>query len=584
MLSYLEKYNNLPKDLKDKVSSPDIMKNIGKIEKEYELSLAVIIMRVMVKEISMVDLAKFFVFEHGLDGARAGKLVDELKEKVFYDVFRYLDIDESNYDLPKATKVDAGKKEDSSLSKKKKVQPVQSSNFFFSSDDEEEIKTLTKKLKDFKITDSKDKKAEVDNTEKIKAIIAEASLSFSSEEMNDRFWKIVDIYLKKVRNKLDTKQTMTKLISLGGLGISDGVADKILAITDRVSMAFDSENQQKEVLAKKVKAKQTQDMQAEEALRQLEDDLTLKPKPEPAEVKLEDAVPLPLKEDSDVVQKINNISGGDVEYDFNKLKEKADDVEDILEPFESKVEPLNLKEAEEHLENNDLEADLKKNVEIIKEKQVKQFEAKKLSKDKLVIEAEQGNEEIKKSDDGLTALASEEEMVLDLKKSGNDKKSVEAKVLNSNIQSTSAENKSLESAPVAGVKIGRSISTVPVPDGKIKMEDVKYVPKLMGPIDELREMNLINFRRLSQDPVEAVNKIEEKIRFLEEDRYSKRIEGIKAWRESPVNTLYLEIGQEGIIVARGIENAIKAREKSKKDYLTLPEFNAIMDLNKRIRY
>jgi hypothetical protein len=121
-------------------------------------------------------------------------------------------------------------------------------------------------------------------------------------------------------------------------------------------------------------------------------------------------------------------------------------------------------------------------------------------------------------------------------------------------------------------------------DGKVKMEDVKHVPKLTGPIDELREMNLVNFRRLSRNPRDAVLKIKKKISFLEEESYTKRFEGIKAWRQSPVNKLYLEIGQESIINKKPVNVIINNRKQARKPYLSEAEFKAVMDLNKDLRF
>lgn len=627
MLSYLEKFNNLPKDLKDKISSPEIMENISAIEKEYELSLAVVIMRVMVKEISIVDLAKFFVFEHGMDGSRANKLVEDLKNGVFYDVFRYLDISESKLEVSE-DEATAGK----GLSKyfaKKKTAPVQSSNFFFSTDDEEEIKTLTQKLKDFgEVAKPKKEKKEMDNNPKIDAIIKEANLSFSSEDMNMRFRKMIDIYLKRVRNKVDTKQTMTKLISLGGLGVSTEVADKILRITDVVEDSFvqaakDGEKKKEKKTEKskeesileeilKPKEENSYNLDEEEKLdkKEVKDDIEGKEtlKKDKEQVLAESAIPEvhsksgdnkkietieSPKKGFDIMEEVGKVSGGDIEYDFNGLrkrkpkpvKEKKDDFKIIDE----RQEKLDLDKVEQEIESIDLDSiaeklpeksDFAKKQEgLLDEDEESEKNEKILPKDKLVIEAEQLE---KNSEDNVKSEATEEEMVLDLS-AGETK---EKKDTNSNV-SAEEKKQSSENSIQAGVKINRptvGVHSMSAPGGKIKMEDVKYVPKLMGPIDELGEMNLVNFRRLSQDPKEATAKIEEKIKFLEQDRYAKRIEGIKAWRKSPINKLYLEIGQEGIIVARGIENAIKAREKSKKDFLTLAEFNSIMELNKRIRY
>jgi hypothetical protein len=121
-------------------------------------------------------------------------------------------------------------------------------------------------------------------------------------------------------------------------------------------------------------------------------------------------------------------------------------------------------------------------------------------------------------------------------------------------------------------------------DGKVRMDDVKYVPKLMGPVDELREMDLTNFRRINSDSTKAAEKIKEKIYFLEDESYSQRLKGIKSWRQSPVNKLYLEIGEESIVNKKPINVIIDERKASGRDFITSEEFTAIMELNKDLRY
>jgi hypothetical protein len=116
---------------------------------------------------------------------------------------------------------------------------------------------------------------------------------------------------------------------------------------------------------------------------------------------------------------------------------------------------------------------------------------------------------------------------------------------------------------------------------KIKMEDVEYKKILTGPIDELQQMNLIDFRRLDDDPAKAVEKIEDKLKFLEEDSYAKRLAGIKAWRISPLNKMYLDVGQESIMQKKSV---IKIIQSKKNNFLTEQEFSAIMDLNKNIKF
>jgi hypothetical protein len=121
-------------------------------------------------------------------------------------------------------------------------------------------------------------------------------------------------------------------------------------------------------------------------------------------------------------------------------------------------------------------------------------------------------------------------------------------------------------------------------NAKIRMDDVKFIPKVMGPIDELRYLDLINYRRLSNDPFKATAKIKEKIGFLEEEHFNKKIEAIRAWRQSPLNRLYLDVGRQSIEENRPMEVIIEERKNKKQDYLTGQEIEAIMDLNKALRF
>jgi dsDNA-specific endonuclease/ATPase MutS2 len=115
------------------------------------------------------------------------------------------------------------------------------------------------------------------------------------------------------------------------------------------------------------------------------------------------------------------------------------------------------------------------------------------------------------------------------------------------------------------------------------MEDVIFQPRIMGPIDELKYMSLINFRRLDKDPFKAAEKIKEKINLLEEE-YSKKVEGIKAWRSSPVNRLYLQMGEASISHKKPIDVIIEERRNEGKEYLNNKEFEAIINLNRELRF
>ena len=104
----------------------------------------------------------------------------------------------------------------------------------------------------------------------------------------------------------------------------------------------------------------------------------------------------------------------------------------------------------------------------------------------------------------------------------------------------------------------------------------------MGPIEELQFFDIINFRRLSKDPIEATTKIFNKIKFLEKEGYDKMVSGVKAWRQSPVNRLYIKIGQEAIAKGMTIKEAAADHQKNNHEYLKIEEIEAIVNLNSKL--
>lgn len=117
------------------------------------------------------------------------------------------------------------------------------------------------------------------------------------------------------------------------------------------------------------------------------------------------------------------------------------------------------------------------------------------------------------------------------------------------------------------------------------VDDVRLQPSmLMGPIDELRAMDLLEFRRLSTNPVQAANRIKDKIDLLAEESVTKQAEGIQAFKESALNKLYLDLGNQSIATGQAVVDLINDLLQRGTPTLTVDEFNAISDLNKQIRY
>ena len=115
------------------------------------------------------------------------------------------------------------------------------------------------------------------------------------------------------------------------------------------------------------------------------------------------------------------------------------------------------------------------------------------------------------------------------------------------------------------------------------MEDVAYKPRLVGPVEELRELTLVDFRRLSPQAKVTADKIYAKIELLAEESYEKKIAGIKAWQESEVNKMYLGLLNESVDRAMPVQKMIEERQGAGRPTLTYEEFKTVMELNRRLR-
>ena len=121
------------------------------------------------------------------------------------------------------------------------------------------------------------------------------------------------------------------------------------------------------------------------------------------------------------------------------------------------------------------------------------------------------------------------------------------------------------------------------------MQDVRPVAPpapavhLTGPVQEISNLTLADFRRLSADPVEACRKISDKLDVLEEHAYTQRIAGIKAWQGSAVYKLYLEVINAAFSGGKPIAAAIAEAMAAGLETPTEREIRAIMELNRQLK-
>ena len=107
---------------------------------------------------------------------------------------------------------------------------------------------------------------------------------------------------------------------------------------------------------------------------------------------------------------------------------------------------------------------------------------------------------------------------------------------------------------------------------------------MIGPVEELGTMGIIEFRRLSSDPNEAIIKVLNTLDLLEETDYEDRIKGIVAWRKSPVNKLYVSLVQDALTNAMTVADAAAKKRNAGDESLSAAEIDAIVGLNRKLSF
>lgn len=476
MFNYLEKFNSLPQELRNKVSTPKVVASINELEKKYGIKLAAIIMRVMTKELDINNLVSFLRQEFDMETSQANLLVTDLKLKIFKNVRDYL-----GFVLPKVNSGDVANKRKNSGG----------SEFFFSPDDEDDIKKQKEKIADF--GNMKEKSDEIDR--RSEEIANEFNINFSSQDLKNRFNKIIRTYIRNVRSRIDTKHTLTKSVSEGGVGLDENQADWVIAAATKLKFDISTHN--------------------------------IKP-PEKIKLSTEEL----NTEKNDKQKSLRDSGVRDVDYDFSSLIKKKLDTKHELAPPPPAV-------VRDFFKENDSLKKINLNISSVKNK-IKDAIPNYKEKRKRIAESK---------------IRKEKEEIEKIKEKFN-------------------------SAPEKIIHQRKSSKS----NGKSKVSDVEHSPLIMSPIDELRYMNLKNFRRLGAKNKTPRKKIEEIIKLLAKDGLSKKISGIKAWRQSPVNKMYLSLGKESISQKRPVSVIIEEKASSGEDVLSFEEFKEIMAINKTLNY
>lgn len=120
---------------------------------------------------------------------------------------------------------------------------------------------------------------------------------------------------------------------------------------------------------------------------------------------------------------------------------------------------------------------------------------------------------------------------------------------------------------------------------KPKMEDVKVAgPRLTGPIQEIKSLNLGEFRRLAKEPEKAAEKILQKIETLGQESFERRAEGIKAWQESALQGAYMSLVAESFRSGTAVAALSEEKRAKGEDVPSPAELSAVISLNSKLHF
>ncbi len=127
-------------------------------------------------------------------------------------------------------------------------------------------------------------------------------------------------------------------------------------------------------------------------------------------------------------------------------------------------------------------------------------------------------------------------------------------------------------------------STARIPIVEIKRPHTRGLGHPMGRVEELLTMDLATWRLLDPDPRIRAGKILGKIQSLEHESFTRKSQGIEAWRTSDVYQHYLALGQMSLEKKKDVSEIIHDVEAGGQQTLTLDEFEAVSDLNRMLRF
>lgn len=556
MFDYLQKFNSLPKELRNQISSPAVMTALSELENKYRVDLAMVVMKMMIKELTLKSLPAYLISEFDLAPSAAENLGRELQDKVLASVAGHLGFIAgksviSAKNLHKVETVSDKFRADRlknlalkpEISKERTVPPIISAPSAPSTPSapsapsapstpsipsvpqaaapqkpektekkavDSQAETAVKAAPAPTPENQAKEQRSLDIEKDINRLIETAGLILPSEAYVSRLKNILTTYLRGIRNKIDTRAALTKDVEIGGLRLSDTEADRIFKVCDSQGCRLPEKN---EAIVSRPVPSSLDKIIAQADSRSLDK--------RPAEYDLKSSLASGQTKPV-ILDSKHELAAPEKQLDLPRPVPKAASASAVVPasvpatPASSvKIPPLAA-----------VSAVKSPSAPVLTPKQI-------ITPPPVSINRPKG--------------------------------------VNSDIK------------PAVRPKIISRPTPISSPV-KPQMHDIKPMPKVMGPIEELQFLDLTNFRRLGKTATEITAKIFAKIKLLEKDGYDKMVAGVHAWRSSPVNRLYIGLGQEAISKGVPIKEAIALRQRAGQACLTMEEIEEIVKLNSRLAF
>lgn len=543
LLGLIQHFDGLPETIRTHFSSPSAENFRKEIEYAHNIQLEELILRAAIKDFPIEDLAIVIKKEFGLNPENASAIRDEIIQKLFLPVGHYYGLGS----LPEAKDSSATRSQITEPSNKRDTEfhPVIRRDFELQDPSEHsKNNSLPPALPSIpQILPAQPKRlpTQEEYGQIIDVVCATQNKDTGFDELALRRAKqILITRLRNIRTIVETKEKLMSSLAVGGAGLSNDLAEHLLRATNSASDAI-SRGRWMEMLAGENTSFQ------------------------PSAVSLQPSA-------TPESQNTNALEDGSSGVDANS---QPSAVSNTLETRNLKLETQNTNENALETQNSNA-GSVETRSEITSAKLTSQAVGPTPPKQDpaLTIEEVDGLpvlvEKNLENSHQLSAVSSQPSNTLDANRQPSAVSSQPAVNLTAQaVNVPKAPRSEFPHPALAGAQpIAVRLQPVKTDNPKTPIADVK-TPRLIDGIEELRMMTLKDFRRLSQDPMEAIKNIYQKILALEKDSFTKKMKGIEAWKENEISAFYREMSFGG--------------QSGKEPALTEGEFDALVELNEMLR-